>query len=78
MHRVLARAKRLAIKDVLAGGAGRGQVKVEHMLRATQIEFAHNTDLSTDDPGRRARIIGPDQGEHARGPIVAVRLLRGG
>ena len=73
---IVARAKKLAIKEVLAGGPT--GVSTEHLLRATQIQFADNTDLPTADPADWARVIGPDQGEHAREPIVAVRSLRGG
>ncbi|WP_175557503.1 proteasome ATPase [Raineyella antarctica] len=73
---IVARAKKLAIKEVLAGGPT--GVSTEQLLRATQIQFADHTDLPTADPADWARIIGPDQGEHGREPIVAVRQLRGG
>ena len=73
---IVARAKKLAIKQVLAGGpAG---VSTEQLLRATEIQFTDQTEMPTADPSDWARIIGPDQGEHSRETIVAVKPLRGG
>ncbi|WOP18024.1 proteasome ATPase [Raineyella sp. LH-20] len=71
---IVARAKKYAIKDVLAGGpAG---ISVEHLLRSTRTELSDNTDRPTTDPADWARVLGTDQGEHAGEAIVAVRPLR--
>ncbi len=70
---IVARAKKYAIKDVLAGGpAG---ISVEHLLRSTRTELSDNTDRPTTDPADWARVLGTDQGERAGEAIVAVRPL---
>lgn len=66
---IVDRAKKAAIKDLLAGGE-RG-IATEHLLRALSQEITENEDLRTGaDPERWSRILG------GRRPIVAARPLR--
>lgn len=66
---IVDRAKKAAIKDLLAGGE-RG-IATEHLLRALGQEISENEDLRTGaDPERWSRILG------GRRPIVAARPLR--
>ncbi len=71
---IVARAKKLAIKDILAGGPG--GIGLDHLLRATDAHLVEDSDLSTANPADWARIIGAEGG-HTGEPIVGVRPLRG-
>lgn len=69
---VVGRAKKAAIKEVLAGGPD--GVRLEHLLSACADEIAENEDLpNTTNPDDWARISGR-KGER----ITFMRTLRGG
>ncbi|MFT3969734.1 MAG: proteasome ATPase [Micropruina sp.] len=69
---VVGRAKKAAIKEVLAGGPD--GVRVEHLIEACAAEIAENEDLpNTTNPDDWARISGR-KGER----ITFMRTLRGG
>ena len=71
LRNVVDRAKRIAIKDELAGG--RGGVSVDGLLRAAREEFAENEDLpNTTNPEDWARLNGR-RGER----VTWIRSLRG-
>lgn len=66
---IVDRAKKSAIKDLLAGGE-RG-IATEHLLKALAAEISENEELRIGaDPARWSRILG------GRRPIVAARPLR--
>ena len=69
---IVGRAKKAAIKDVLAGGDD--GVRLDHLLTACADEIAENEDLpNTTNPDDWARISGR-KGER----ITFMRTLRGG
>lgn len=60
---IVGRAKKLAIKDVIAGAPGAGGIRRGHLIAAVVEEYAQNEDLpNTANPDEWARITGRPTG----------------